>query len=65
MGKREINMISPFVEKDECSRCRKITQTIWHVCKECTNKVQEAYRAECKASLKIKEPNSNENFNET
>lgn len=33
----------------ECSRCSKVEQLNWCICRECSDKAQEAYRQEVKA----------------
>lgn len=33
----------------KCSRCSKVAQLNWHICKECSNTAQEKYRKECKS----------------
>lgn len=37
---------------DVCSRCGLIAETVYHVCKACRDKAQEAYRKECAAFVK-------------
>lgn len=34
---------NPYQEKSECSRCKTVTETWYHVCKSCRDKAQNNY----------------------
>lgn len=49
-------MTNPFSKNDSCSRCGKIGETIWHVCKECADKAQEKYKNEVLSAIFADDP---------
>lgn len=42
-------MPNPFRDNEACNRCGIVGQTIWHVCRACSIKAQQAYREQVKA----------------